>query len=100
MALKKGSADISVPNKVRSMEWLKENGACIDSIVADKSRIIQAGYGAFATRRIKKGDIISPVPVVQIRREHLDIYDTTNLENPTEIWYVTEKNSYRCAGVG
>ena len=84
----KGTADLSVPNKIRSMDWLKTNGMCVDNLVADKSRIIQAGHGAFATRRIKKGDIISPMPVVQIRREHLEIYDTNDLDNPTEIWYV------------
>ena len=88
VALKNGSAEASVPDKVRSMEWLQTNGACIDNIVATKSRIIQAGNGAFATRRIKKGDVISPVPVVQIRREHLDLYDADDLANPTDIWCV------------
>lgn len=71
---------------------------CIDNIVADKSRIIQAGHGAFATRRIKKGDVISPMPVVQISREQLDIYDTNDLENPTEIWYVAIGKSSPATG--
>ena len=88
VALRKGSADLSVPDRVKSLEWLETNGMCIDNLTPDKSRIIQAGHGAFATRRIKKGDIISPLPVVQIRREHVEIYDTNDLDNPTEIWYV------------
>ena len=87
VAAKKGSAEVNIPNKVRSIEWLKENGVCIDNMVASKSRIVQAGHGAFATRRIKKGDVISPVPVVQIRREHLDLYDANSIENPTEIFH-------------
>ena len=85
-ALKEGSAEVSVPNKIRSLEWLKENGVCIDNIMPMKSRIIQAGRGAFATRRIKKGDIISPVPVVQVRRDHLDVYDADDWESPGDTW--------------
>ena len=88
IAKEKGSPEISVPNKVRSIEWLKENGMCLDNIVARKSRIVQAGHGAFATRRIQKGGIISPVPLVQIRREHLEIYDADDVGNPKQIWYV------------
>ena len=86
VAAKKGSAEISVPNKVRSLEWLKENGMCIDNLVSARSRIIQAGQGAFATRRIKKGEVIAPLPVVQISRKHLEIYDADNEERPTQIW--------------
>jgi hypothetical protein len=85
-ALLVGTAEVSVPNKIRSMEWLKENGVCIDNIMPMKSRIIQAGRGAFATRRLKKGDVISPVPVVQVHRDHLDIYETDDFEEPDEIW--------------
>ena len=88
-AIKKGTADASVPNKVRSKEWLRENGACIDNIMPAKSRIIQAGRGAFATRKIKKGDVISPVPVVQILRKHLELYDADDIQEPNEVWSVS-----------
>lgn len=87
IANEKGTAEINVPDKVRSIDWLKENGVCIDNIAPFKSRIIQAGQGAFATRKIKKGEIVTPVPVVQIRREDLEIYDAEDIENPTEVFY-------------
>jgi len=89
VAATEGTAEASVPNKIRSKEWLKENGACIDNIMPAKSRIIQAGRGAFATRKIKKGDVISPVPVVQILRKHLELYDADNVEQPNEVWSVS-----------
>lgn len=97
IAAKKGSAEVNIPNKIRSKKWLEENGICIDNIMPAKSRIVQAGQGAFATRRIKKGDVISPVPVVQIRREHLDIYDGDDMQNPTEVWYVFDKLAAKSA---
>lgn len=87
IAIKKGSAEVNVPEKIRSNDWLKQNGVCIDNIVPAKSRIVQAGQGAFATRKIKKGDIVTPVPVVQVKRDDLDIYDADRYDQPSEIWY-------------
>ena len=94
VAAKKGTADMTVPDKIRSKEWLKENGMCIDNIMPARARIIQAGRGAFATRKIKKGAVISPVPVVQILREHLELYDSDNLQNPSEVWSVSAPGEY------
>lgn len=84
-ALEDGSEEVNIPNRIKSADWLKENGMCIDNIMPMKSRIIQAGRGAFATRRIKKGEIISPVPLVQVRRDHLDIYEADESEDPDKI---------------
>lgn len=70
-----GSAKYSTPNRVRSNDWLEENGRCLDNIRPGDSTIPQAGKGAFATRNIKKGEVIAPMPVVQILRKDLEVYE-------------------------
>ena len=52
----------------RSLEWLKENGQCMDNIRKGISSIEDAGYGAFTTRSIHKGDLIAPIPLLQMNR--------------------------------
>lgn len=47
------------PNATRSLEWLQENGKCIDNIVPRQSTIEGAGRGAFAKRNLPKGSIIT-----------------------------------------
>jgi SET domain len=86
-ATNKGTASLTVPNRVRSIQWLEENGRCLDNIKPDISTIRQAGRGAFATRRIKKGDVIIPMPVVHVRRHHMEIYHGDDYEDETaEFW--------------
>ncbi len=59
----------------RSVEWLNENGVCADTMDSRESTIRQAGHGAFASRRLRKGSIILPVPLIHIPdREVLDMY--------------------------
>jgi hypothetical protein len=50
----------------RSVEWITQNGICLDNIKAGKSKIKGAGRGAIATRFIPKGSIIAPIPLVVI----------------------------------
>ena len=50
----------------RTPEWIRENGQCVDHIKADISTIPQAGRGAFAKHFIRKGELIAPLPFVQI----------------------------------
>jgi hypothetical protein len=75
-----GTAVNSVPNRVRPIEWLEENGRCLDNIRPGLSTIKQAGRGAFATRKIQQGHVIAPMPLVHVRKHHMDIYDTQDLE--------------------
>eukprot|EP00550_Attheya_septentrionalis_P001234 CAMPEP_0198283790 /NCGR_PEP_ID=MMETSP1449-20131203/3391_1 /TAXON_ID=420275 /ORGANISM="Attheya septentrionalis, Strain CCMP2084" /LENGTH=79 /DNA_ID=CAMNT_0043980625 /DNA_START=7 /DNA_END=243 /DNA_ORIENTATION=+ len=42
------------PITKRSVEWLKENGKCLDNIKAGNSTIPEAGRGAFATRLFQR----------------------------------------------
>ncbi len=59
----------------RSIEWLKKNGICLDNLKVGPSTNQSAGRGAFATRSIRQGDIVAPVPVVQIPdRRALDLF--------------------------
>mmetsp|Transcript_37958 Transcript_37958/g.92400 ORF Transcript_37958/g.92400 Transcript_37958/m.92400 type:complete len:765 (-) Transcript_37958:102-2396(-) len=51
-------------NSTRSIEWLNENGKCIDHIVQGQSTIDGAGQGAFAKRFLPKGTIITGTPLL------------------------------------
>lgn len=83
-AVETGTADLTVPNRVRSIDWLNENGRCLDNIRPKKSTVKQAGQGAFATRRLAKGQVIAPMPLVHLRRRHMDIFDSEDhsYDNP------------------
>ena len=50
------------------LSQLKESGYCLDNIRPRKSKVKGAGRGAFATRKLKEGSIVAPVPVIPIRR--------------------------------
>lgn len=71
--LKGSTAMHSVPNVIRSIDWLQQNGMCLDHIEMGKSTIPRAGQGAFATRNLPKGTIVSPAPVVHLHRGHLEV---------------------------
>eukprot|EP00978_Attheya_sp_CCMP212_P002280 scaffold4686_cov53-Attheya_sp.AAC.3 len=60
-----GSVEVNGPPITkRSVEWLKENGKCLDNIKAGNSTIPEVGRGAFAKRFIPKGSIIAPGPLI------------------------------------
>jgi hypothetical protein len=50
----------------REIKWLREHGTCLDNLKAGSSNIPHAGKGAFASRDIAKGDVVVPVPLLQI----------------------------------
>lgn len=58
----------------RSIEWLQENGLCMDHLEAKPSTLPQAGRGAFAKRSLRKGDIVGPAPVLHMPRDVMNIY--------------------------
>lgn len=55
------------PNRL-DVHWLIDNGVCVDNLIPDKSTIKGAGRGAFATRFIPKGTIVSATPLIPIDR--------------------------------
>ena len=50
----------------RSVEWIKENGICLENIVPGKSSNQLAGKGAIANYFMEKGDVIAPASMLQI----------------------------------
>lgn len=58
--------------KKPSLFDLIQTGYCLDNIRPKKSRVKDAGRGAFATRDFEKGAIIAPVPLLPIPRTTLE----------------------------
>ncbi|GFH52228.1 hypothetical protein CTEN210_08704 [Chaetoceros tenuissimus] len=75
LVAKIGTARYSIPESIRSLEWLEENGNCLDNLRRGKSNIPFANYGAFATRYLKAAEVIAPMPVVPLMRGVLEIAD-------------------------
>jgi len=81
-----GTAMLTVPNVIRSSEWLDKNGICLDNIRSGQSEIDQAGRGAIATRKIEKGSIIAPLPLIHMDRRKLRMFeDFDNEDDPNEL---------------
>ncbi|KAL3935589.1 MAG: hypothetical protein SGARI_002914 [Bacillariaceae sp.] len=60
---------------IKSEKWLEENGFCLGNIRMGPSKIPNAGRGAFATRDIAKGEIITVTPMLHVAdRDMMDMY--------------------------
>ena len=60
------------PTGRRSVEWLRQHGYCLDtSIVPGRSKIKDAGRGVFASRFLKEGEIVAPVPLLTVTVDSL-----------------------------
>lgn len=76
----------------RSVDWIRENGFCLENIRSGKSTIKQAGRGAFAQTVLKKGSIIAAVPLNTIAdSDKLFMYELTKDEGTGEL---TRNNIY------
>mmetsp|Transcript_3776 Transcript_3776/g.7684 ORF Transcript_3776/g.7684 Transcript_3776/m.7684 type:complete len:586 (+) Transcript_3776:276-2033(+) len=61
---------------IRPMEYLERRGKCADNLRGGTSSIPHAGHGAFATRRIERGGLVAPAPVVHFpHSEYFEMYD-------------------------
>lgn len=58
-------------NKMRSIDWLLDNGVCLDLLRPGPS--LGKGRGAFATRLMAQGSGIAPLPVLPVSRESLEM---------------------------
>jgi len=59
----------------REPEWIRELGLCLENFVLGKSTLKQAGNGGIAQFHLSEGEIIAPVPLLQIiDKEALTIY--------------------------
>jgi hypothetical protein len=78
-----GSFYLSSPTAFRTLAWLEANGKCMDNIRPGPSTIPYAGRGAFATRVIKEGSMIAPVPLLQIPdKAILNMYKVRTVQVP------------------
>jgi hypothetical protein len=69
---------------VKSQQWMAEHGQCMDRIMDGVSTIPHAGRGAFARRPIRKGDLVSPAPIVHLpNRTALTMYEASVNEEGT-----------------
>merc|ERR1719232_87728 len=65
-----GSARYNAPKDfIRSPEWLATEGMCLDNLREGRSTIPEAGRGAFATRLLPKGSVVSPAPLIHTCNE-------------------------------
>jgi len=86
-ALDQGCAWYLAPNARQSIKWLQENGVCLDHIEPrDESTIPLAGSGAFAKRRLPKGSLVAPAPVLHLHRERLDLF-LADAHDPSKIYW-------------
>ena len=71
---------------IKSPEWLKKYGFCVDKLSPGTSTLKEAGRGAFAARDIRKGETIVPVPVIPVGNSALfDMYELEEVEEKKKI---------------
>jgi hypothetical protein len=76
-AAEMGSAKFNLPNNIKTPEWLKENGWCLDDkLKYGISKISQAGRGIFAKRSINIGSSIAASSLIIFSRDFMDIQDS------------------------
>lgn len=65
----------------RDVDWIRKHGRCLDNVYPGRSTLPQAGQGGFVARRLKKGQVIVPLPtMVQVTdRETLNVYNTQKI---------------------
>lgn len=70
----------------RTPEWIRENGICLQNLLARTSTIAGAGQGAFAQRTIRKGEIVAPASLMQVvDKNALNLYDADGTRVGTQL---------------
>ena len=67
---------------IKDVDWLKENGTCMDNLRVGLSTIPQAGRGAFAHRKIAKGAVVAPIPLIHADRNLFNMYNPVEESRP------------------
>lgn len=70
-AVAQGIRSLHQPAAIRSIRDLDSAGRCLDNIRSGRSIISEAGRGAFASRRLKAGNIITGSPLIHIPYEEM-----------------------------
>ena len=70
----------------RTVDWIRENGMCVENLIPGRSTIKQAGQGGFAQHRIRKGELVVPAPSLQVAdRRALTIFDNNGNPHGTQL---------------
>jgi SET domain len=96
-AAKDGIRSLYQPAAQKPLEEIQAQGRCLDNIRHDQSTLPDAGRGAFATRNLYKGQVITGSPLLHIpNREFLTMYKIEpNPDNPRGRWV---RNLYKKVG--
>ena len=62
------------PQATRSLDFLQQYGKCLDHIRPGRSTIRQAGHGAFATRNLPAGTVITASPLHVVHERFMEMY--------------------------
>jgi hypothetical protein len=57
----------------KSVDWLKQNGICLDTLSVAPSTLPGVGRGAFNKRAVGKGEVVTSTPIVHFDRSELEI---------------------------
>ena len=67
--------ELRVNQSTLAPAYLYKHGLCADNLVARPSTVAQAGRGAFTTRFLPKGAVVSPLPLIHLyNRTRMDMY--------------------------
>jgi hypothetical protein len=70
----------------RSADWIEKNGICLENLVGRPSTVPGAGHGGFAQRALRAGEIVTPVPLLQIMdKDALKLYDSRGEHVETQL---------------
>jgi len=61
-----GSMKYDKQNAFRNEDWMQKNGFCADTIKYGESTIPEAGRGAFATRSLELGSVVTASPMIHL----------------------------------
>ena len=79
-----GTAFQHYNRSIRDLDWLETHGVCMDNIESGNSTIPHAGRGAFATRFLTKGSVVTPAPLIHVPNATvLEMYDLDILKYST-----------------
>ena len=79
-----GLKGAELEGSVRSPEWLRKYGKCIDNIEVKLLPIHIVGRGAFVKRFIQKGNVIAPAPLLHIPyKDTLLMYNSDSGKTPS-----------------
>mmetsp|Transcript_26282 Transcript_26282/g.30020 ORF Transcript_26282/g.30020 Transcript_26282/m.30020 type:complete len:545 (-) Transcript_26282:2028-3662(-) len=68
--VKAGGSHAYISNKPHTT-WLSQNGVCVDGVHPSKSGIYGGKDGAFATRKVFKGDVVISSPLLATARDEI-----------------------------